>query len=226
MFYYDFLWLFFFQERNRGKLSFWHINKFQGTDLPGFTTGFVEPAFVSDRPIYVLEQQCKSSDSVTVPITVGSVNAQRGIVLLPCFLVENSGPLRKKLANITSLTWALLVGRVWGIILAGCYRFPIYKEMANKSASQYDSSDSASIICLQKFNDLFAFLVGRVWGIILLIILPATHFSRICLTIINHWISAFPQCLHPLMYCHPYVFLILLGVFGWKTFQFESHTSV
>ncbi|KAG2612542.1 hypothetical protein PVAP13_4KG297800 [Panicum virgatum] len=50
-----------------------------GTELPGFTTGFVEPAFVSDRPIYVLEQQCNSSDSVTVPITIGSVNAQKEI---------------------------------------------------------------------------------------------------------------------------------------------------
>ncbi|CAN6201246.1 unnamed protein product [Urochloa humidicola] len=50
-----------------------------GTDLPGFTTTFVEPAFVSDRPIYVLEQQCKSRDSVTVPITVGSVNARKEI---------------------------------------------------------------------------------------------------------------------------------------------------
>jgi hypothetical protein len=59
-----------------------------GTDLPGFTTGFVEPAFASDRPIYVLEQQCKSSDSVTVPITLGSVNAQKGIVFLSCFLVK------------------------------------------------------------------------------------------------------------------------------------------
>jgi len=69
-----------------------------GTELPGFTTGFVEPAFVSDRPIYVLEQQCNSSDSVTVPITIGSVNAQKGIVLLPYFLVE-WWPLEKKLGE-------------------------------------------------------------------------------------------------------------------------------
>ncbi|OEL30253.1 ABC transporter A family member 8 [Dichanthelium oligosanthes] len=50
-----------------------------GTDVPGSTTGLVEPAFNSDRPIYVLEQQCKSSDSVTIPITIGSINAQKEI---------------------------------------------------------------------------------------------------------------------------------------------------
>jgi hypothetical protein len=116
------IWMTFFQERNRGKFSFWHINKFQGTDLPGFTTGFVEPAFVSDRPIYVVEQKCKSSDSYTVPITVGSFNARKGIVFLPCFLVKTVVPWEKS-GCITSLTWVFLVGRVWGIILVGWHHF-------------------------------------------------------------------------------------------------------
>ncbi|KAF8652137.1 hypothetical protein HU200_063087 [Digitaria exilis] len=50
-----------------------------GTDIPGFTTGFIDPAFDSERSIYVLDPQCKSSDSVTVTITIGSANAQKGI---------------------------------------------------------------------------------------------------------------------------------------------------
>ncbi|WVZ79607.1 hypothetical protein U9M48_027169 [Paspalum notatum var. saurae] len=50
-----------------------------GTDVPGSSTGFVEPAFDSDRPIYVLQSQCKSNDSVTVPITIGPINAQKEI---------------------------------------------------------------------------------------------------------------------------------------------------
>nr|CAB3470737.1 unnamed protein product [Digitaria exilis] len=48
-----------------------------GTDIPGFTTGFIDPAFDSERSIYVLDPQCKSSDSVTVTITIGSANAQK-----------------------------------------------------------------------------------------------------------------------------------------------------
>ncbi|GJM98096.1 hypothetical protein PR202_ga15072 [Eleusine coracana subsp. coracana] len=50
-----------------------------GTDVPGTSTGFMEPAFASDRPIYVLESQCISADSVTVPITIGAINAQKEI---------------------------------------------------------------------------------------------------------------------------------------------------
>jgi hypothetical protein len=38
----------------------------------------MEPAFASDRPIYVLEPRCISADSVTVPITIGTINAQKG----------------------------------------------------------------------------------------------------------------------------------------------------
>jgi hypothetical protein len=53
-----------------------------GTDVPGTYTGFIEPAFVSDRPIYVLRPQCKASDSVTVPITFGDINIRKGKILI------------------------------------------------------------------------------------------------------------------------------------------------
>ncbi|KAF2927371.1 hypothetical protein DAI22_06g200400 [Oryza sativa Japonica Group] len=52
-----------------------------GTDVPGTYTGFIEPAFVSDRPIYVLRPQCKASDSVTVPITFGDINIRKAEML-------------------------------------------------------------------------------------------------------------------------------------------------
>ncbi|KAL6603879.1 hypothetical protein ACP70R_044240 [Stipagrostis hirtigluma subsp. patula] len=50
-----------------------------GTDVPGTTAGFIDPAFVSDRPIYVLRPQCKASDSFTVPIAIGAINGQKEI---------------------------------------------------------------------------------------------------------------------------------------------------
>ncbi|KAG8075414.1 hypothetical protein GUJ93_ZPchr0006g46042 [Zizania palustris] len=53
-----------------------------GTDVPGTYTSFIEPAFVSDRPIYVLRTQCKPSDSVTVPITFGAINVQKEILCI------------------------------------------------------------------------------------------------------------------------------------------------
>ncbi|TVT96654.1 hypothetical protein EJB05_58124 [Eragrostis curvula] len=53
-----------------------------GTDVPGTSTGFIEPAFTSDRPLYVLQPQCISADSVTVPVTIGAVNAQKEIKCL------------------------------------------------------------------------------------------------------------------------------------------------
>jgi hypothetical protein len=53
-----------------------------GTDVPGTYTGFIEPAFVSDRPIYVLRPQCKASDSVTVPITFGDINIRKEMLCI------------------------------------------------------------------------------------------------------------------------------------------------
>ncbi|CAM0910189.1 unnamed protein product [Alopecurus aequalis] len=50
-----------------------------GTDVPGTSTGFVEPAIISGAPIYVLESQCKSRDSVTVRTTIGAINVQKEI---------------------------------------------------------------------------------------------------------------------------------------------------
>nr|CAB3468272.1 unnamed protein product [Digitaria exilis] len=55
------------------------FSRLLGTDIPGSTTGFIDPAFDSERSIYVLDPQCKSSDSVTVTITIGSANAQKEI---------------------------------------------------------------------------------------------------------------------------------------------------
>jgi hypothetical protein len=62
------------------------IMQFQGTDVPGTSTGFIDPAFISGAPIYVLQSQCKPMDSVTVHTTINAVNFQKGKVLLLLFL--------------------------------------------------------------------------------------------------------------------------------------------
>ncbi|XP_020158122.1 ABC transporter A family member 8 isoform X2 [Aegilops tauschii subsp. strangulata] len=50
-----------------------------GTDMPGTSTGFIEPAFISDLPIYVLQSECKSRDSVTLRTTIDAINVQKEI---------------------------------------------------------------------------------------------------------------------------------------------------
>ncbi|VAI77753.1 unnamed protein product [Triticum turgidum subsp. durum] len=50
-----------------------------GTDMPGTSTGFIEPAFISDVPIYVLQSECKSRDSVTLRTTIDAINVQKEI---------------------------------------------------------------------------------------------------------------------------------------------------
>ncbi|KAI4971727.1 hypothetical protein ZWY2020_002641 [Hordeum vulgare] len=50
-----------------------------GTDMPGTSTGFIEPAFISEVPIYVLQSQCKSRDSVTLRTTIDAINVQKEI---------------------------------------------------------------------------------------------------------------------------------------------------
>jgi hypothetical protein len=45
----------------------------------GASTGFIEPAFVSDQPIYVIRPQCKSSDS-DILITVDATDDQKGTI--------------------------------------------------------------------------------------------------------------------------------------------------
>ncbi|KAK1611123.1 hypothetical protein QYE76_034796 [Lolium multiflorum] len=50
-----------------------------GTDVPGTSTGFIDPAFISGAPIYVLQSQCKPMDSVTVHTTIDAVNVQKEI---------------------------------------------------------------------------------------------------------------------------------------------------
>ncbi|XP_047073253.1 ABC transporter A family member 8-like [Lolium rigidum] len=53
-------------------------NLLLGTDVRGASTGFIEPAFVSDQPIYVIRPQCKSSDS-DILITVDATDDQKEI---------------------------------------------------------------------------------------------------------------------------------------------------
>ncbi|KAM0858329.1 hypothetical protein ACQ4PT_047885 [Festuca glaucescens] len=53
-------------------------NLLLGTDVRGTSTGFIEPAFVSDQPIYVIRPQCKSSDS-DILITVDATDDQKEI---------------------------------------------------------------------------------------------------------------------------------------------------
>ncbi|KAM3191966.1 hypothetical protein ACQJBY_069292 [Aegilops geniculata] len=50
-----------------------------GTDMPGTSTGFIETAFISDVPIYVLQSECKSKDSVTLRTTIDAINVQKEI---------------------------------------------------------------------------------------------------------------------------------------------------
>ncbi|VAI89560.1 unnamed protein product [Triticum turgidum subsp. durum] len=50
-----------------------------GTDMPGTSTGFIEPAFISDVPIYVLQSECKSRNSVTLRTTIDAINVQKEI---------------------------------------------------------------------------------------------------------------------------------------------------
>lgn len=50
-----------------------------GTDIPGTSTGFIEPAFVSDVPMYVIQSQCKARDPVTVRVTIDAINVQKEI---------------------------------------------------------------------------------------------------------------------------------------------------
>uniref|UniRef100_A0ACD6AEE2 Uncharacterized protein n=1 Tax=Avena sativa TaxID=4498 RepID=A0ACD6AEE2_AVESA len=50
-----------------------------GTDVPGTSTGFIESAFISSAPIYVLQSQCDPMDPVTVRITIDAINFQKEI---------------------------------------------------------------------------------------------------------------------------------------------------
>ncbi|KAM0876799.1 hypothetical protein ACQ4PT_035933 [Festuca glaucescens] len=59
-------------------------NLLLGTDVRGASTGFIEPAFVSDQPIYVIRPQCKSSDS-DILITVDATDDQKAIAYVYIF---------------------------------------------------------------------------------------------------------------------------------------------
>ncbi|KAK1298425.1 ABC transporter A family member 8 [Acorus calamus] len=52
---------------------------FQGTDTYTRNTEFIEPAFLSDRPLYIVQPQCAANFSLTVSIRIASTTLQQEV---------------------------------------------------------------------------------------------------------------------------------------------------
>lgn len=57
----------------------WSFKMFQGSDSKTEITNYVEPAFVSDSPIYTIQSQCRPDSSFVVPVKLASINISLGI---------------------------------------------------------------------------------------------------------------------------------------------------
>ncbi|KAK9114191.1 hypothetical protein Syun_020988 [Stephania yunnanensis] len=54
-------------------------NLILGSDTPSGSTNFLEPAFVSDRDLYIIQQKCLPNSSFSVPIQLDSFTIQKGV---------------------------------------------------------------------------------------------------------------------------------------------------
>ncbi|KAK9104965.1 hypothetical protein Scep_021809 [Stephania cephalantha] len=54
-------------------------NLILGSDTPSGSTNFLEPAFVSDRDLYIIQQKCPPNSSFSVPIQLDSFTVQQGV---------------------------------------------------------------------------------------------------------------------------------------------------
>lgn len=54
----------------------------QGTDTVTRETEFIEPAFFSGRPIYIVQRECRQHSTLTIPIQIATTTFQQGIKLL------------------------------------------------------------------------------------------------------------------------------------------------
>ena len=55
------------------------LKTFQGTDAQTSYTEYIEPAFISNRPLYVLQPKCMSDSTISVDIEVSGIRLQQGM---------------------------------------------------------------------------------------------------------------------------------------------------